>query len=51
MLGCNKRLGKTIEPKVHLYLVQIFDDRIEGGNKWVQIKTWIKLNEYLNEEQ
>jgi hypothetical protein len=26
-----QRLGKNIEPNVHLYLVQIFDDLIEGG--------------------
>jgi hypothetical protein len=46
-----QRLGKTIEPKVHLYLVQIFNNRTEGGNKWAQIKTKIRLDDYLNEEQ
>ncbi len=46
-----QRLGKTIEPNVHLYLVQVSDDLIEGGNRWTQIKNKIKLDESLNEEQ
>jgi len=26
-------LGKNTKPNVHLYLVQVFDDLIEGGDK------------------
>jgi hypothetical protein len=35
---------------VHLYLVQVFNDLIEEGNRWTQIKNKIKQNESLNEE-
>ncbi len=46
-----QRLRKNIEPKVHLYPVQISNDWIEGGKRWVQIKSKIRLYESLNEEQ
>jgi len=46
-----QRLGKNIEPNVHLYLVQVSHDLIEGGNRWTQIKNKIRLDESLNEEQ
>jgi hypothetical protein len=46
-----QRLGKNIEPNVHLYLVQVYDDLIEGGNRWTHIKKRIRLDESLNEEQ
>jgi hypothetical protein len=46
-----QRLGKNIEPNVHLYMVQISDDLIEEGNKWTQIKSRVRLDESLNEEQ
>jgi hypothetical protein len=46
-----QRLGKNIEPNVHLYIVQIINDLIEEGSRWTQIKNKIKLDESLNEEQ
>jgi hypothetical protein len=46
-----QRLGKNIEPNVHLYLVQVSVDLIEGGNRWTQIRNKIRLDESLNEEQ
>ncbi len=46
-----QRLGKNNKPNVHLYPVQVFNDMIEGGNRWTQIKNKIKLNESLYEEQ
>ncbi len=46
-----QRLGKNIEPNVHLYPVQVSDDLIEGDNRWAQIKIKIRLDESLNEEQ
>ncbi len=45
------RFGKNIEPNVHLYPVQIFDDLIEEGSRWTQIKNKIRLDESLHEEQ
>jgi hypothetical protein len=46
-----QKLGKNIEPNAHLYLVQVFDDLIEGGDKWTQIKNRIRLDKSLNEKQ
>jgi hypothetical protein len=46
-----QRLGNNTKPNVHLYLVYVFDDLIEGGNWWTQIKNKIKLDKSLNEEQ
>jgi hypothetical protein len=46
-----QRLGKNIEPNVHLYPIQVFDDLIEGGNRWTQIKNKIRLDESLNEKR
>jgi len=46
-----QRLGKNIEPNVHLYMVQIFDDLIEEGSRWTQIKSRVRLDESLNEKQ
>jgi hypothetical protein len=46
-----QRLGNNIQPNVHLYQVQVFDDLIEGGNRWTQIKNMIRLDESLNEKQ
>jgi len=46
-----QRLGKNTKPNVHLYLVQVFDDLIEGGDKWTQIKNMIRPDESLNEKQ
>jgi hypothetical protein len=46
-----QRLGKNIEPNVHLYPVQVSHDLIEGGNRWIQIKNKIRLDESLNEKQ
>jgi len=45
-----QRLGNNIEPNVHLYLVHVSDDLLEGGNGWTQIKNMIRLDESLNEE-
>ncbi len=45
-----QKLGKSIEPNVHLYPVQVSNDLIEEGNRWTQIKNKIGLNEPLNEE-
>ncbi len=45
-----QRLGKNIEPNVHLYQVQIFDDLIEEGSRWSQIKNRIRLDESLHEK-
>jgi hypothetical protein len=45
-----QKLGKNIEPNVHLYPVQVSNDLIEEGNRWTQIKNKIGLNEPLNEE-
>ncbi len=36
---------------MHLYLIHVYDDLIEGGDKWTQIKNMIRLDEFLNEEQ
>jgi hypothetical protein len=33
-----QRLGKDIKPNVHLYIVQVSNDIIEGGDRWTQIK-------------
>ncbi len=44
-----QKLGKNIGPNVHFYLVQVFDDLIEGGDRWTQMKNMIKLDESLNE--
>jgi hypothetical protein len=45
-----QKVGKNIEPNVHLYPVQVSNDLIEEGNRWTQIKNKIGLNEPLNEE-
>ncbi len=45
-----QKLGKRIEPNVHLYLVQVSDDKVEEGNRWTQIKNMIRLDDSLNEE-
>jgi hypothetical protein len=45
-----QRLGNSIEPNVHLNLVQVSDDKVEEGNRWTQIKNMIRLDESLNEE-
>ncbi len=46
-----QRLGNNIRPNVHLYLIQVSNDLIEGGDRWTQIKNRIRLDESLNEEQ
>jgi hypothetical protein len=46
-----QKLGKNIEPNAHLYPVQVFDDLIEGGDRWTQIKNKIRLDKSLNEKQ
>jgi len=46
-----QKLRKNIRLKVHLYLIQVFNDLIEGGNRWTQIKNMIRLDESLNEKQ
>ncbi len=46
-----QRFGKNIETNVHLYPVQISNDLIEEGNRWTQIKSRVRLDESLNEEQ
>jgi len=46
-----QRLEKNIEPNVHLHVVEIFDDLIEEGSRWTQIKSRVTLDESLNEEQ
>ncbi len=46
-----QRFGKNIEPNVHLYPVKIYEDLIEKGSRWTQIKNKIILDESLNEEQ
>jgi hypothetical protein len=45
-----QRLGKGIEPSVHLYPVQIIDDLVEEDNRWNQIKNRVRLDESLNEK-
>jgi hypothetical protein len=46
-----QRLKKNIELNAHLYLVQMIDDLIEEDNRWTQIKSRVRLDESLNEEQ
>jgi len=46
-----QKFGKNIEPNVHLYSVKIFENLIEKGSRWTQIKNKIILDESLNEEQ
>jgi hypothetical protein len=46
-----QRLGKGIEPNVHLYPVQINDDLVEEHNRWNQIKSRVRLDESVNENQ
>jgi len=46
-----QKLGKNTEPNAHLYPVQVFDDLIEGGDRWTQIKNKIRLDKSLNEKQ
>jgi len=46
-----QKLRKNIRLKVHLYLIQVSNDLIEGGNRWTQIKNMIRLDESLNEKQ
>jgi hypothetical protein len=46
-----QRLGKNIEPNVHLYPVHVYNDMIEEASKWTQIRNRIRLDESLNEKQ
>jgi hypothetical protein len=47
----HQKLGKDTEPNVYLYPIQVFDDLIEGENRWTQVKNKIRLDESLKEEQ
>jgi hypothetical protein len=46
-----QRLGKGIEPNVHLYPIQIIDDLVEEDGRWNHIKSRVRLDESLNEKQ
>jgi hypothetical protein len=46
-----QKLRKNTRLKVHLHLIQVSNDLIEGGNRWTQIKNMIRLDESLNEKQ
>jgi hypothetical protein len=45
------RFSKNLEPKVHLYPIQMINEQVEQSGRWAHIKSKIKLNESLDEVQ